>query len=82
MLKTKMSAKINATEPSKYKDWFNADCHDRRNAFNRARRRYKDNKSEENVKFLRLMGKKYKTIINKCKAVHRQKYSGSKIKGI
>ena len=72
MLKTKKSAKINATKTSKYKDWFNADCLDKRNAFNRARKRYKYNKREENLKLLKLMGKEYKTIINKCKAVHRQ----------
>ena len=38
MLKTKKYAKINATKTSKYKDWFNADSHDKRIAFNRARR--------------------------------------------
>ena len=74
MLKTKTYAKTNATKSSKYKDWFNANCHDKRNAFNRARRRYKDSKSEDNLKLLILMGKGYKTIINKCKAVHRQNY--------
>ena len=35
-------------------------------------RRYKDNKSEENLKVLKLMGKEYNTIINKCNAVHKQ----------
>ena len=70
ILKTKKSAKINATKTSKYKDWFNAVCHDKRNAFNRARRQYKDNKRKENLKLLKLMGKEYKTIINKCKVVH------------
>ena len=74
MLKTKKYAQINATKTSKYKDWFNANWHDKRKAFNRARRRYKDNNSEENLKLLKLMGKEYKTIINKCKAVHRQKF--------
>ena len=38
-----------------------------------ARRRYRDNKSEENLKLMKLTGKEYKTIINKSKAVHRQK---------
>ena len=52
MLKTKKYAKINATNTSKYKDWFNADYHDKRNAFNRARRRYKDNNSKDNLKLL------------------------------
>ena len=75
MLKTKKYAKINATKATKYKDWFNAECLDKSNAFNRARRRYKDNKSEENyLKLFKLMGKEYKTIINKCKAVLRQTF--------
>ena len=74
MLKTKTYAKINAIKISKYKDLFNEDCHDKRNAFNRERRRYKDNNSEENLKLLKLMGKEYKTIINKCKAVHRHNF--------
>ena len=65
---------MNATKTSKYKYWFNAVCHDKRNAFNRARRRYKYNKSEENLKLLKVMGKEYNTIINKCKAVHRQTF--------
>ena len=38
-----------------------------------ARRRYRDNKSEENFKLMKLTGKDYKTIINKSKALHRQK---------
>ena len=42
MLKIKQYSKINTTKTSKYKEWFNGDCHDKRNAFNRARRRYKD----------------------------------------
>ena len=74
MLKSKKYAKINATKTNKYKDWFNADCHDKRNAFSRARRRYKGNNSEENLELLKLMGKEYNTIINKCKAVHRQTF--------
>ena len=37
------------------------------------RRRYRDNKSEDNLKLVKLTGKEYKTIINKPKAVHRQK---------
>ena len=57
MLKTKKYAKINATKTSNYKDWFNADCHDKRKTFNTARKRYKENKSEENLKLLKLMGK-------------------------
>jgi len=62
MLKTKKYAKINATITSKYKDWFNADCHDKRNAFNKARKRYKDNKGEENFNLLKLKGKEQKLL--------------------
>ena len=72
MLNVKQYSKINTTKTSKYKEWFNGDCHDKRNAFNRARRLYKDHKSEENLKLLKLTGKEYKTTINKCKAVHRK----------
>ena len=71
MLKTEKYAK-KSTKTSKNKDWFNACCHDKRIAFNRAGRRYQDNRSEENLTLLKLMGKEYKTIIYKCKAVHRQ----------
>ena len=49
------------------------ECSDKRHAFNRARRRYRDNKSEEHLKLMTLTGKEYNTIINKSKAVHRQK---------
>ena len=38
-----------------------------------ARRRYRDNKSEEKFKVMKLTGKYYKTIINKSKSLHRQK---------
>ena len=84
MLRTKTYAKINPTKTNKYKDWFNADCHDKRKAFNRAISRYMDNNNEDNLKLLKLMGKEYKTIINKCKAVHRQTFVAdlTKRKGI
>ena len=73
MLKTKAYGKIYSTKSCKYKDWYDTECSDKRNAFNMARRRYRDNKSEENVKLMKLTGKDYKTIINKSKALHRQK---------
>ena len=73
MVKTKSYGKINSTKSRKYKEWYDTECNDKRNAFNMAGRRYRDNKSEENLKLLKLTGKEYKTIINKSKAVHRQK---------
>ena len=73
MVKPKSYGKINSTKSRKYKEWYDTECNDKRNAFNMARRRYRDNKSEENLKLIKLTGKEYKTIINKSKAVHRQK---------
>ena len=73
MLKTKSYGKIYSTKSCKYKDWYDTECSDKRNAFNMARRRYRDNKSEETFKLMKLTGKDYKTIINKSKALHRQK---------
>ena len=73
MLKNKSYGKIYSTKSCKYKDWYDTECSDKRNAFNMARRRYRDNKSEENFKLMKLTGKDYKTIINKSKALHRQK---------
>ena len=73
MLKTKSYGKIYSTKSCKYKDWYDTECSDKRNAFNMARRRYRDNKSDENFKLMKLTGKDYKTIINKSKALHRQK---------
>ena len=73
MVKTKSYGKINSTKSRKYKEWYDTECNDKRNAFNMARRRYRDNQSEENLKLMKLTGKEYKTIINKSKAVHRQK---------
>ena len=70
MLKTKSYGKIYSTKSCKYKEWYDTECIDKRNAFNMARRRYRDNKSDENLK---LTGKDYKTIINKSKSLHRQK---------
>ena len=71
MLKTKSYGKIYSTKSCKYKEWY--ECSDKRNSFNMARRRYRDNKSEENLKLMKLTGKDYNTIINKSKALHRQK---------
>ena len=73
MLKTKSYGKIYSTKSCKYKEWYGTECSDKRNAFNMARRRYRDNKSEEILKLMKLTGKDYKTIINKSKALHRQK---------
>ena len=55
-------------------NWFDVECKDKRNAFNRARRRYRDNKSEENLNQMRLAGKYYKVIINKAKAAEKHKF--------
>ena len=49
------------------------ECKDKRNAINRARRRYRDNKREENLNQMRLDGKYYKVIINKAKAAEKHK---------
>ena len=73
MLKTKSYSKINSTKSCKYKEWYDTECSDKRNSINLARRRYRDNKSEEKLKLMKLTGKEYKTTVNKSKAVHRQK---------
>ena len=73
MLKSKSYSKINSTKSCKYKEWYDTECSDKRNAFNLARRRYRDNKSEENLKLIKLTGKECKPIVNKSKAVHRRK---------
>ena len=73
MVKTKSYGKINSTKSRKSKEWYDTEYNDKRNAFNIARRRYRDNKSEENLKLMKLTGKEYKTIINKSKAVYREK---------
>ena len=73
MVKTKSYGNINSTKSRKYNEWYDTECSDKRNAFNMARRRYRDNKSEENVKLMTFTGKEYKTIIHKSKVVHRQK---------
>ena len=75
MLKMKQYSKQNTTKTvNNYNDWFDADCSDKRNAFNRARRRYKENKSDENLEQMKLAGKEYKTIVNKSKAVERHAF--------
>ena len=58
----------------KSNSWFDMECKDKRNAFNRARRRYRDNKSEENLNQMRLAGKDNKVIINKAKAAEKHKF--------
>ena len=50
------------------------ECKDKRNAFNRAIRRYRDNKCEENLNQMRLAGKDYKVIINKAKAAEKHTF--------
>ena len=62
MLKTKSYGKIYSTKSCKYNEWYDTECSDKRNAFNMARRRYRDNKSEENLKLMKLTDKDYKTI--------------------
>ena len=57
MLKTKSYGKINSPKACKYKEWYDTECSVSINAFNMARRRYRDNKSEENLKFIKLTGK-------------------------
>ena len=42
-------------------------------AFDRAKRRNRDNTSEENLNLMRLAGKDYKVIINKAKAAEKHK---------
>ena len=59
--------------------WFDMECNDKRNAFKRARRRYRDTKSEDNLSQMRLAGKHYKVIINKAKAAEKH-YTGIKSK--
>ena len=58
----------------KCKDWFDAECSDERNAFNRARRSYKDNKRDETLEQMKLAGKEYETIVNKFKAAQRNTF--------
>ena len=62
MLESKSYGKINSTKSCKYKEWYDTECSDKRNAFNMEIRRYRDNKSEENLKLLKLTGKEYKPL--------------------
>ena len=74
MIKVKHYNKKHTNIMPKYNNWFDMECKDKRNAFNRARRRYRDNKSEENLNQMRLAGKDYKVIINKAKAAEKHKF--------
>ena len=40
MLKTKSNGNIYSTKSCKYKEWYDTECSDKRNAFNAARNRY------------------------------------------
>ena len=75
LLKIQQCGKQNTTKTHIYiRIGFVADCNDKRNAFSRTRRRYKDNKSDENLEQMKQVGKEYKTIVNKSKAVQRHKF--------
>ena len=74
MIKLKHYNKKHTNSTPKSNNWFDTKCKDKRNAFNRARRRYRDNKSEDNLNQMRLAGKYYKVIINKAKAVEKHKF--------
>ena len=50
MIKLKHYNKKHKNSTPKSNNWFDTECKDKRNAFNRARRRYRDNKSEDNLK--------------------------------
>ena len=62
MIKLKHYNKKHRNSTPKSNNWFDMECKDKRNAFNRARRRYRDNKSEDNLNQMRLAGKDYKVI--------------------
>ena len=74
MIKLKHYNKKHRNSTPKSNNWFDTECKDKRNAFNRARRRYRDNKSEDNLNQMRLAGKDYKVIINKAKAAERNTF--------
>ena len=73
MIKLKHYNKKHTNSMQKSNNWFDTECKDKRNAFNRARRRYRDNKTEDNLNKMRLAGKDYKVMINKAKAVEKHK---------
>ena len=74
MIKVKHYNKKHTNIMPRSNNWFDMECKDKRNAFNRARRRYRDNKSEENLNQMRLAGKDYKVIINKAKAAEKHTF--------
>ena len=74
MIKLKHYNKKHRNSTPTSNNWFDTECKDKRNAFNRARRRYRDNKSEDNLNQMRLAGKDYKVIINKAMAAERHTF--------
>ena len=74
MIKVKHYNKKHTNITPKSNNWFDIECKDKRNDFNRARRRYRDNISEENLNQMRLAGKYYKVIINKPKAAEKHTF--------
>ena len=73
MIKVKHYNKTHTNIMPRSNNWFDMECKDKSNAFNRARRRNRDNKSEENLNQMRLAGKDYRVIINKAKAAEKHK---------
>ena len=74
MIKLKHYNKKHTNSTPKSNNWFDTECKDKRNAFNRARRRYRDNQSEDNLNKMRLAGKDYNVIINKANAAEKHKF--------
>ena len=73
MIKLKHYIKKHTNSTPKSNNWFDTECKDKRNAFNRARRRYRDNKGEDNL-YQKETGKYYKVLINKAKAAEKHKF--------
>ena len=74
MIKVKHYNKKHTNITPRSNNWFDMECKDKRNAFNRARRRYRDNKSEENLNQMRLAGKCYKVVLNKAMAAEKHEF--------
>ena len=74
MIKRKHYNTKHRNSTPKSNNWFDTECKDKRNAFNRARRRCRDNKSEENLNQVRVAGQDYKVIINKGKAAEKHTF--------
>ena len=60
--------------PKRTSKWFNEDCTKNRHEFAMARRRYKANKCDTNLRLMQLAGKQYKSIINKSMAIHHNTF--------